>query len=277
MARASQESVKVAQSGHAEAVSVAAPSMTKALVAEILGTCVLVVGGVGTAVLATGGPMGNKTAGWQTVVNGSVGWLGVALAFGLTVVVGAYAFGPISGGHFNPAVTVGLWAAGRFPASKVGPYVIAQIVGGAIGSTLVYLMCLFGPKDANGKTYAATASANGFASNGFGAHSPGGFGLGAAIICEVLVTFIFVAVICGATSKIANAGMAGLAIGLTLALMHLVAIPVTNASINPARSIAAAIYGGGAAWAQIWVFLIFPTVGGALAGLLFRTVLKDGK
>jgi len=238
------------------------PSLTKALVAEVLGTCVLVVGGVGTALYATGAA--NSSA------NGTVGWLGVSLAFGLTVVVGAYAFGPISGGHFNPAVTVGLWAAGRFPAAKVGPYIIAQIVGGAIGSTLLYLICLGGSSG-----FAAKVRDAGFASNGFGTRSPGGFGLGAAMLGEVLVTFIFVAVICGATSKIANGGMAGLAIGLTLTLMHLVSIPITNASINPARSIAAALFATNGAWPQIWVFLIFPTVGGALAGLLFRTVLKE--
>jgi len=238
------------------------PSLTKALVAEVLGTFVLVVGGVGTALFATGAA--------NTSVNGTVGWLGVSLAFGLTVVVGAYAFGPISGGHFNPAVTVGLWAAGRFPGGKVGPYIIAQIVGGAIGSSVLYLVCLGGKAG-----FAEAARAGGFASNGFGDRSPGGFGLGAAMLGEVLVTFIFVAVICGATSKIANAGLAGLAIGLTLTLMHLVAIPITNASINPARSIAAALYAGNGAWPQIWVFLIFPTLGGALAGLLFRTVLTD--
>ena len=233
----------------------AAPStLTRQLIAEVLGTCVLVTGGVGTAIFAGSG----------------VGWLGVALAFGLTVVVGAYAFGPVSGGHFNPAVTVGLWAAGRFPAGKIGPYIGAQILGGAIGSTLLYLICLGGPSG-----FASQARTGGFAANGFGEHSPSGFGLGAAIVMEVLVTFIFVAVICGATSKIAHAGLAGLAIGLALTLMHLVAIPVTNASINPARSIAAAIYAGGWAWGQIWVFLVFPVVGGALAGLLFRTVFKQ--
>jgi len=242
----------------AKSEAVAPITLTKQLVAEVLGTCVLVVGGVGTALFAAG------------VANVGVGWLGVALAFGLTVVVGAYAFGPISGGHFNPAVTVGLWAAGRFPAAKVGPYIGAQIVGGAIGSSLLYLICLGGPSG-----FAASARSGGFASNGYGAHSPSGFGMGAAILAEVLVTFIFVAVICGATSRIAHASLAGLAIGLTLTLMHLVAIPITNASINPARSIAAAIYAGGAAWGQIWVFLIFPTLGGALAGLLFRYVLKQ--
>jgi len=228
-------------------------NLTNQFIAEALGTCVLVVGGVGTAIFA----------------GAKVGWLGVALAFGLSVVVGAYAFGPISGGHFNPAVTIGLWVAGRFPGSKVGSYIVAQVVGGAIGSSLLYLICLGNPG------FASSARASGFASNGFGAHSPSGFGVGAAMLTEALVTFIFVAVIIGATSKIANTAFAGLAIGLTLALMHLVAIPITNAGINPARSIAAAIYGGGAAWAQIWVFIIFPVVGGALAGLLNRYVLKQ--
>jgi len=228
-------------------------NLTKQFIAEALGTCVLVTGGVGTAIFA----------------GKSVGWLGVALAFGLSVVVGAYAFGPISGGHFNPAVTIGLWVAGRFPASKVASYIAAQIVGGAIGSSLLYLICLGNPG------FAADARASGFASNGYGQHSPSGFGVGAAMLTETLVTFIFVAVIIGATSKIANTALAGLAIGLTLALMHLVAIPITNAGINPARSIAAAIYATGAAWSQIWVFIIFPILGGALAGLLNRYVLKQ--
>jgi len=228
-------------------------NLTKQFIAEALGTCVLVVGGVGTAIFA----------------GSTVTWLGVAFAFGLSVVVGAYAFGPISGGHFNPAVTIGLWIAGRFPGNKVGSYVAAQIVGGAIGSSLLYLICL-------GKSgFASQARAAGFASNGYGDQSPSHFGVGAAMLTETLVTFIFVAVIIGATSKIANSAMAGLAIGLTLTLMHLVAIPITNAGINPARSIAAAIYATGAAWQQIWLFIIFPILGGALAGLLNRYVIQQ--
>ncbi|MCL1841884.1 MAG: aquaporin [Propionibacteriaceae bacterium] len=238
-------------------------ALPKQLVAEGLGTLGLVFGGVGAAVLATSGPS-------------SIGWLGVALAFGLTVLVGAYAYGPISGGHFNPAVTVGLWVAGRFSGSRVLPYIAAQIVGGALGSSLVYLICRGG----GGTVTATTARADGFGANGFGAHSPMGFDLGAGALAEVIATFLFVMVIIGATSKLSHNGQAGLAIGLALTLLLLVTIPITNGSLNPARSIAAAIFAGhdGSghlwAWRQLWVFLIFPTVGGALAGAVHRYVLQ---
>jgi aquaporin Z len=236
-----------------------AVTYAKQLVAEALGTLILVFGGVGTAVLSTSG-------------TGSVGRLGVALAFGLAVLVGVYAFGPISGGHFNPAVTVGLWVAGRFSGSKVLPYIVAQIVGSVIGSCLIYLICLSG----HGVVTATSARTGGFGANGFGVHSPDGFGMGAAIVMEVVGTFIFLMVIIGVTSKISQTAFAGVAIGLALTLILLVAIPVTNGSINPARSIAAAIFAGPDAsgslwaWSQIWLFLIFPTLGGALAGAVHR-------
>lgn len=229
--------------------TVETPSTWARLAAEAVGTFVLVFGGVGTAVLA----------------GSHVGFLGIALAFGLTVVVGVYAFGPVSGGHFNPAVTFGLATAGRFAWKDVAGYVIAQIIGGAIASSLLFVI-------ANGRPDAELGN---FASNGYGNASPEGFGLVAVLLTETILTAVFVLVIIGATSKRAPVGFAGLAIGLTLTLIHLISIPVSNTSVNPARSIAAAIYGGGEALAQLWVFLVFPIIGAVIAGLLFKP-LFDG-
>lgn len=229
--------------------STQSPSTGARLAAELVGTFVLVFGGVGTAVLA----------------GSHVGFLGIALAFGLTVVVGAYAFGPLSGGHFNPAGTIGLAAAGRFAWKEVAGYVIAQVIGGAIASSLLFVI-------ANGRP---DADLGNFASNGYGSASPEGFGLFAVILTETILTAVFLFVIIGTTASRAAAGFAPLAIGLTLALIHLISIPVSNTSVNPARSIAAAIYGGGEALAQLWVFLVFPVVGGIIAGLLFKP-LFDG-
>jgi aquaporin Z len=227
------------------------------LVAEALGTLLLVAGGVGTALLAANFP----SASHNTL---GVGHLGVALAFGLTVVVGAYAFGPISGGHFNPAITLGVAAAGRFPWSEVVGYIVAQLVGGIIGSSIIALI-------ASSKSgFFAAARSGGFASNGYGTHSPGGFGLTGAIVVEIVFTAIFVFVVLGTTAKIGAVGFAPLAIGLALTLIHLITIPVDNTSVNPARSIAAAVYGGGWAWGQIWVFIVFPIVGGLIAGFSYR-------
>src|SRR5699024_9917325 len=222
---------------------------TSRLVAEALGTFLLVFGGVGTAVLA----------------GEHVGFHGIALAFGLTVVVGAYAFGPVSGGHFNPAVTIGLATAGRFPWKDVLGYIIAQIIGGALASTLLFIIAT----DREG------ADLGNFASNGYGEASPDGYGLMAVILVEVILTAVFLFVIIGTTSTRATVAFAPLAIGLTLTLIHLIAIPVSNTSVNPARSIAAAIYGGGESLMQLWVFLIFPVIGAVIAGLLFRPLL-DG-
>ena len=238
------------------------PTFANRLTAEALGTFVLVFGGCGTALFATGSEPG------------TVGWLGVALAFGLTVVAGAYAFGPTSGGHFNPAITLGLFAAGKFGRTANGKvsvgdlvgYIVAQIIGGAIAST-----CLYAIGAASGK--AADLQAGGFASNGYDALSPTGYGMGSAILIEVILTAVFVFVVIGATSKIANASFAGLAIGLTLTLIHLISIPVDNTSVNPARSIAAALYGGGTALSQLWVFIVFPIVGGLIAGFTSRFVV----
>lgn len=224
------------------------PTTTARISAEVIGTFILVFGGVGTAVLA----------------GEHVGFLGIALAFGLTVVVGAYAFGPVSGGHFNPAVTIGLAAAGRFAWKDVPGYVIAQILGGALASTLLFIIA----------TDRADGDLGNFASNGYGEASPDGYGLMAVIFVEVILTAVFLLVIIGTTSSRATVAFAPLAIGLSLTLIHLISIPVSNTSVNPARSIAAAIYGGGESLVQLWAFLVFPIVGAVLAGLLFRPLLE---
>lgn len=237
----------------------AVPTLGAKLAAEGFGTLLLVVGGVGTALFASNhftDPGANSAV-----------YVGVALAFGLTVVVGAYAFGPISGGHFNPAVTLGVAAAGRLPWKDVLPYIVAQVVGGLIGSTLLFLIGQFGPEG-----WLTGAQDAGFASNGFGELSPGGFGIGAAIIIEVLLTGIFLLVILGTTHPTRGTPFAGLAIGLTLALIHLISIPVDNTSVNPARSIAAAVYGGVAPLSQLWVFLVFPIVGALIAGFVYKAL-----
>lgn len=225
------------------------PTTTARIAAEVIGTFILVFGGVGTAVLA----------------GTHVGFQGVALAFGLTVVVGAYAFGPVSGGHFNPAVTIGLATAGRFAWKDVPGYVIAQIFGGILASSLLFIIAI--DRD--------DGDLGNFASNGYGAASPDGYGLLAVILVEVILTAVFLLVIIGVTSSRATVAFAPLAIGLTLALIHLISIPVSNTSVNPARSIAAAIYGGGESLMQLWVFLVFPIIGAVIAGLVFRPLL-DG-
>ncbi|MFI2362071.1 aquaporin Z [Promicromonospora sp. NPDC019610] len=240
----------------------ASPAMYARLAAEALGTFVLVLGGCGTAVFAANFP----DAETNTV---GVGFLGVALAFGLTVVVGAFALGPISGGHFNPAVTLGLAASGRFSWNDVGGYVVAQIIGGVLGSSVLALIALGGPDG-----YFDAARESGFAANGFGEHSPDGFGLGSAILTETVLTAVFLFVILGTTARIASPGFAPLAIGLTLTLIHLVSIPITNTSVNPARSIATAIYAGGWAWGQLWVFLLFPILGALVAGYAYRPMFS---
>lgn len=228
------------------------------LAAELFGTFLLVFGGVGTAVFAANFPSAQSNS-------LGVGFLGVALAFGLTVLVGVYAVGHISGGHFNPAVTLGAAVAGRLPWRDVIGYWIAQLVGGIIGSTLVFAIAAGGAND-----FLAHAVKKGFASNGFGAHSPGGFSLLSVIIAEIVLTAIFLYVILGVTSTRAVPGFAGVAIGLTLTLIHLISIPISNTSVNPARSIAAAIYGGPDALGQVWVFILAPLLGGLLAGASYK-------
>ena len=229
--------------------------MAPPLVAEFLGTFWLVLGGCGSAVIAAAFP------------ELGIGFTGVSLAFGLTVLTGAYALGPISGGHFNPAVSFGLWAGGRFPGSRLLPYVISQLLGAVVASGVLYLI-------ASGK--AGFDLQAGFATNGYGEHSPGKYSLGSALVCEVVMTFMFVIVIGGATNGRAPGDFAGLAIGLCLTLIHLVSIPVTNTSVNPARSTGPALFVGGWALQQLWLFWIAPLVGAGLAGWLSR-VASRGK
>jgi len=227
--------------------------MYPAVFCEFLGTFWLVLGGCGAAVLAAGFP------------GLGIGFTGVALAFGLTVLTGAYAFGPISGGHFNPAVTFGLWAGGRFPSRHVLGYVAAQVVGAIVASGVLYVI-------ASGRPGFDLAA--GFAANGYGAHSPGGYSLGAAISTEAVMTFMFLIVILGSTHRRASTGFAGIAIGLALTLIHLVSIPVTNTSVNPARSTGPALFVGGWALSQLWLFWIIPIVGALAAGALHKTLLE---
>jgi aquaporin Z len=229
-------------------------TMSSRLVAEFLGTAWLVLGGCGTAVLAAKFP------------EVGVGLVGVALAFGLTVVTGAYALGHISGGHFNPAVTVGLWAGGRIPSRDVLPYIAAQLVGGVAGAGILYVIA----SGASGFDVSA-----GFASNGYAEHSPGGYALGAAAVCELVMTFMFLIVIMGVTHGRAPVGFAPLAIGLALTLIHLISIPVTNTSVNPARSLGPALFVGGWALQQLWLFWIAPLLGGALGGVTYRILAKN--
>ena len=189
----------------------------------------------------------------------------MSLAFGLTVLSGAYALGPISGGHFNPAVSVGLCAGGRFPAALLLPYIVAQVVGGVVGAGVLYFI-------ASGR--ADFSLAGGFASNGYGAHSPGGYSLAAGLVCEVVMTFMFLIVILGTTHKRAPVGFAGVAIGLVLTLIHLISIPVTNTSVNPARSTATAVFVGGWALQQLWLFWFAPVIGAAIAGFAHKALLE---
>jgi aquaporin Z len=226
----------------------AAPSLIKRLIAEVFGTFVLVLGVVGTALFSSQ----------------NTGWLGVSIAVGLTIIGAAYAVGHISGGHFNPAVSIGAAASGRFAWRDVGPYAIAQVVGGALATFV-----LFGI--ASGKPgFLVEAQAGGFAANGFDEHSPGGFGLVSVLLAEVVLTALFVWIILGVTDRRAPTGFAPIAIGLSLTLFHLVAIPISNASLNPARSIASAIFGGPDALAQLWAFIVAPIVGALIAGFLYR-------
>jgi aquaporin Z len=223
-------------------------SLTKRCAAEFIGTFWLVLGGCGSAVIAA------------TFPNVGIGLLGVSLAFGLTVLTMVYAIGHISGGHLNPAVTIGLWTGKRIPASDLLPYIVAQVIGGIAGAGVLYLI-------ASGKAgFNPTA---GFAANGYGANSPGGYSLLACAIAETVLTFMFLTIILGSTDKRAPKGLAPLAIGFCLTLIHLISIPVTNTSVNPARSTGPAIFVGGWAIQQLWLFWVAPIVGAALAGLAY--------
>ncbi len=223
----------------------------KKLVAEFLGTFWLVLGGCGSAVLAAAFP------------EVGIGLAGVSLAFGLTVVTMAYAIGHISGCHLNPAVSVGLWAAGRFPAKDLGPYVITQVLGAMAAGGVLYMIA------SGAQNFDVSA---GFASNGFGENSPGGYSLFAAFLTEVVMTMFFLLIILGATDRRAPAGFAPLAIGLGLTLIHLVSIPVTNTSVNPARSTGVAVYAGGWALEQLWLFWVAPIIGGLLGAIAYKAI-----
>lgn len=223
-------------------------SLSKKLGAEFIGTFWLVLGGCGSAVLAAAFP------------DVGIGLLGVSLAFGLTVLTMAFAIGHISGCHLNPAVSVGLMMGGRFSAGELAPYIGAQVLGGIAGAAVLFVI-------ASGQPGFETA---GFASNGFGEHSPGGYSMTAALVTEVVMTFMFLLIILGATDGRAPAGFAPIAIGLGLTLIHLVSIPVTNTSVNPARSTGVALFEGGWAISQLWLFWLAPIVGAALAGIVYR-------
>jgi aquaporin Z len=224
--------------------------------AEFFGTFWLVFGGCGSAVIAAAFP------------NVGIGLLGVSLAFGLSVVTMAYAIGHISGCHLNPAVSIGLWAGGRFPATQLLPYIAAQVLGGVAAGGVLFIIASGAP---------GFDVANGFASNGYGAHSPGGYSLHSALIAEIVLTMFFLIIILGATDKRAPSGFAPIAIGLTLALIHLISIPVTNTSVNPARSTGVAIYVGDWAVAQLWLFWVAPIVGAILGAVVYRFIGEDKK
>lgn len=224
--------------------------LSKKLGAEFIGTFWLVLGGCGSAVLAAGFP------------GLGIGFVGVSLAFGLTLLTMAFAIGHISGCHLNPAVSIGLWSGGRFPACELGPYIAAQVSGGIVAAAVLYLI-------ASGQA-GFDASASGFASNGYGEHSPGGYSLTSALVTEIVMTFMFLIIILGATDKRAPQGFAPIAIGLGLTLIHLISIPVTNTSVNPARSTAVALFQGDWAISQLWLFWLAPIVGALLAGPVYK-------
>ena len=223
----------------------------KALGAEFIGTFWLVLGGCGSAVLAAAFP------------NVGIGLHGVSLAFGLTVLTMAFAIGHISGCHLNPAVSVGLWAGGRFPANKLLPYIVAQVLGAIVAGAVLYVIASGAP---------GFDAAKGFASNGYGSHSPGGYSMLAALVTEIVMTMLFLVVILGATDKRAPAGFAPIAIGLCLTLIHLISIPVTNTSVNPARSTGVALFAGGWALEQLWLFWVAPVVGALLGAVAYKAI-----
>ncbi|EIJ39550.1 aquaporin Z [Galbibacter orientalis] len=225
----------------------------KKLIAEFIGTLWLVLGGCGSAVLAAGYP------------ELGIGFAGVALAFGLTVLTMAYAIGHISGCHLNPAVSIGLWVGGRFDGKDLLPYIIAQVLGGIAGAGILYLI-------ATGKDGASIGS---FAANGYGAHSPDGYNLTAALVTEIVMTFMFLIIILGVTHKNASSGFAGIAIGLGLTLIHLISIPVTNTSVNPARSTSQALFVGDWAMGQLWLFWVAPIIGAAIAGIVYKIIAPN--
>lgn len=241
----------------------------KKLVAELIGTFWLVLGGCGSAVLAAkfggdGNPLG-------------IGLVGVSLAFGLTVLTGAYAFGHISGGHFNPAVSLGLWAGGRFPAKDLPGYVIAQVLGGALAGALLYFIATGNGAAIAQATVGNADTAGAFASNGYDSLSPGGYGMAAALLTEVVMTAMFLIIILGSTHQRAPVGFAPIAIGLGLTLIHLISIPITNTSVNPARSTGVALFAGSGALSQLWLFWVAPFIGAVIGGGLYKWLGADDR
>ena len=238
--------------------------LTKRCIAEFIGTFWLVLGGCGSAVMAAGFPYSAAPDGPSNFFG--IGFLGVSLAFGLTVLTMAYTVGHISGGHFNPAVSFGLWAGKKFPASELLPYIIAQVLGAILAGGLIYVI-------ASGRAGGFVLSgSNPLATNGFGEHSPGGYSLLACFLTEVVLTFIFLMVILGSTDSRAPAGFAPVAIGLCLTLIHLISIPITNTSVNPARSLGVALFAGAGLFSQVWLFWLAPILGAVLAGFLHSAV-----
>ncbi len=237
--------------------------MGKKLLAEGFGTFWLVLGGCGSAVLAANFPYDNAAANPL-----GLGFLGVSLAFGLTLLTMVYAIGHISGCHINPAVSFGLWAGGRFKGSELLPYILAQVIGGVIAGGVIKLV-------ASGRPGFMIEGANALATNGFGTNSPGGYGFWAALVIELVLTFFFLLVILGATDKLAPGGFAGVPIGLALTLIHLISIPVTNTSVNPARSTGVALWVGGDAMGQLWLFWVAPIAGALIAGWVYSNLLSD--
>jgi aquaporin Z len=229
--------------------------LSQKLAAEFIGTFWLVLGGCGSAVLAAAFP------------EVGIGLLGVSLAFGLTVMTLVYGFGHISGAHFNPAVSVGLWIGGRFDSKELLPYIVAQVLGGIAGAGILYII-------ASGK---ADFELGGFAANGYGANSPGGYSMTSALVTEIVMTMMFLFIILGATDKKAPAGFAGIAIGLGLTLIHLISIPVTNTSVNPARSTSQAIFVGDWAVAELWLFWVAPIIGAIIAGIIYKALFANSK
>ncbi|MEH2113648.1 aquaporin Z [Nostoc sp.] len=243
-------------------------SLTKRCLAEFIGTFWLVLGGCGSAVLAAAYTADAAKISENTSFPLGIGLVGVSLAFGLTVLTGAYALGHISGGHFNPAVSFGLWAGRRFPASDLLPYIVSQVIGAVVGAGIIYLI-------ASGKTGFTLTGSNPLATNGYGNHSPGSYTLFSCLITEVVMTFMFLLIILGVTDSRAPKGFAPLAIGFGLTLIHLISIPVTNTSVNPARSTGVALFAGVELFSQVWLFWLAPILGAILAGWLYVAVFSE--
>lgn len=242
--------------------------LVKRCLAEFIGTFWLVLGGCGSAVLAAAYTADAAKISESTSFPLGIGLVGVSLAFGLTVLTGAYALGHISGGYFNPAVSFGLWAGKRFPGSDLLPYIISQVLGAFVGAGVIYLI-------ASGKTGFVLSGSNPLATNGYGAHSPGGYTLFACLITEIVMTFMFLLIILGVTDRRAPQGLAPLAIGFGLTLIHLISIPVTNTSVNPARSTGVALFAGVELFSQVWLFWVAPIFGAILAGWFYLAVFSE--